>query len=151
MMTIYNIRKEQFAKTLSASGVANRWNKDDEFIIYTGSSIALSVLELIAHRSAIKIDHQYKLLSIDVKVEEKDIMEIKLSALPANWKSVTSYPELQQLGSDWYRTRKSLLFKVPSALVQNEFNFLINTKHPDFFQKVSIQSTENFEWDNRLL
>jgi len=151
MMTVYNIRKEQFAKVLSASGVANRWNSEDEFIIYTGSSIALSALELIAHRSAIKIDHQYKLLSIDVQVEEKDIMEIKLSALPLNWKSVIAYPELQKLGSDWYQNRKTLLLKVPLALVQNEFNYLINTKHREFAQKVSIKSTENFEWYNRLL
>jgi len=150
-MLIYNIRKEKYASSLIASGIANRWNKDDEFLIYTGSSIALSALELIAHRSAINIGHQYKLLSINVDIEKSDISEIALKDLPLDWKKVTAYPQLQNLGSSWHQNNESLLLKVPSALVQNEFNYLINTKHQDFASKVSIQQVENFEWDNRLL
>ena len=150
-MLIYNIRKEKYANRLVASGIANRWNRDDEFIIYTGSSIALSALELIAHRSAINIDHQYKLLSIKVNADKSDVSEIQLKNLPTDWKSVKSYPQLQEIGSDWYKNNKSLLLKVPSALVQNEYNYLINTKHPGFSNKVAIYSIENFEWDNRLL
>ena len=150
-MVIYNIRREKYSKSLIASGVANRWNKDDEFLIYTASSIALSTLELVAHRGAINIVHQYKLLSIKITLEKGDITEIKLKDLPPNWKQVTCYPQLQELGSNWYQSNQSLLLKVPSALVPWEHNFLISTKHPDFQQRVSIHSTENFEWDNRLL
>ncbi|SFQ42232.1 hypothetical protein SAMN04515674_11833 [Pseudarcicella hirudinis] len=48
-MLVYNIRKSKYADSLKASGVANRWNKDDEFVIYAGASISLSTLELVAH------------------------------------------------------------------------------------------------------
>ncbi|WP_313255113.1 hypothetical protein [Empedobacter sp.] len=65
-MLVFNIRKARYSKSLQASGVANRWNKNDEFVIYTGSSRALSTLELVVHRSSISIDNSYKLLVIEI-------------------------------------------------------------------------------------
>lgn len=150
-MLVYNIRKAKYATTLKASGVANRWNKSDEFVIYAGSSISLSVLEMVAHRNAISMENAYKLLFIDVKITDADVSEIKFEDLPPNWKSLESYPLLQNFGSEWYNQQKTLLLKVPSVLVQWENNYLINTKHPDFVEKISIQKTEDFLWDGRLL
>lgn len=150
-MLVYNIRKSKYADSLKASGVANRWNKEDEFVIYTGGSISLSTLELVAHRNAIDIKSGYKLLFINLEIDNSDSTEIKIEDLPKNWKSIESYPILQQIGSGWYRSKKSLIFKIPSVLVQWESNYLINTNHPDFPKKVSIYSTEEFIWDNRLI
>ncbi|HBI87546.1 RES family NAD+ phosphorylase [Sphingobacterium multivorum] len=150
-MLVYNIRKSRYANTLQASGVANRWNKDDEYVIYTGESIALSTLELVAHRSSIIIKSDYKLLFIQLAIEESDITVVTINNLPKNWKSIESYPALQEIGSKWYKERKSLLLQVPSALVPWEHNYLINTSHPKFSSKVSILSTEDYIWDNRLL
>lgn len=150
-MFVYNIRKEKYAHQLIASGVANRWNKNDEFIIYTGSSRALSALELIVHKSSIAVNTSYKLLVIELKVGEKDIAEIPIDQLPKNWQSVKSYVALQSIGSDWYRKQKTLVLKVPSAIVLKEYNYLINTKHPDFSKKVKLNEVEDFLWDERLL
>lgn len=150
-MVVYNIRKSRYAASLKASGVANRWNKDEEFLIYAGGSIALSTLELVAHRHAIDIKSGYKLLFIRLDIHESDITEIKIENLPKNWRSIESYPVLQSIGSQWYRERKSLVLKVPSALVHWEYNYLLNTNHPDFLDKVSIESVEDFWWDSRLV
>lgn len=150
-MQVYNIRKAKYAASLRASGVANRWNKDDEFIIYAGGSISLATLELVAHRNSINITFGYKLLSINLKVEEIEIQEINFNDLPENWKSIESYPILQNIGSEWYHSQKSLILKVPSAIIHQENNYLINVNHPDFSKKVSLESTEDFVWDSRLL
>jgi RES domain-containing protein len=149
-MLVYNIRKERYSHQLIASGVANRWNKNDEFIIYTGSSRALSALELIVHKSSIGVNTSYKLLVIDLKIGEKDITEITIEQLPENWRSIKSYVLLQSLGSDWYKKQKTLVLKVPSAIVSKEYNYLINTKHPDFSKKVNLKEIEDFLWDERL-
>lgn len=150
-MLVYNIRKEKYAHELIASGVSNRWNKNDEFIIYTGSSRALSALELIVHKSSIGVNTSYKLLVIELKTGEKDITEIIIEQLPENWRSIKSYVVLQSIGSDWYQKQKSLVLKVPSAIVSKEYNYLINTKHPDFLKKVKLKEVEDFLWDERLL
>ncbi|ADQ16482.1 RES family NAD+ phosphorylase [Leadbetterella byssophila] len=150
-MMLYNIRKEKYADRLIASGVANRWNKKDEYVIYTGSSISLCTLELLAHRAAIDIATDYKLLFIEAEVCEQDIETVKVEGLPAHWASIISYPILQKIGSEWYQKCEKLLLEVPSALVQWEKNYLINTKHPEFEEKIKIVNTENFPWDRRLL
>lgn len=150
-LLLYNIRKAQYANALVASGAANRWNRTDEFVIYTGSSASLATLELVVHRSGIRVDQTYKLLIIEAKAGPKDITTIDLDQLPANWKSIQSYPELQALGSEWYQAQKTLLLKVPSAVLPRESNYIINTRHPDFASKIKIKETELFVWDSRLL
>lgn len=149
-MIVYNIRKEKYAYQLVASGIANRWNKEEEFVIYAGGSIALSVLELLAHRSSIRIGEGYRLLFLRLDIESEDLMEIHIQDLPNDWKSIKSYLTLQEIGSNWYRNQKSLVLKVPSALVPWEHNYMINTGHPLFKEKVSLLSVEDFEWDVRL-
>lgn len=149
-MIVYTIRKEKYAG-LKASGVANRWNKEDEYVIYAGSTIALATLELTVHRSAITMNAGYKVVFITLDISDDDITEIDKENLPENWKSLKGYLVLQQLGSDWYHNKDTLLLKVPSAIVPWEYNYLINTSHPDFLKKVSISACEDFEWDSRLL
>jgi len=150
-LIVYNLRKEKFSHSLNASGVANRWNKNEEYIIYTASSRALSVLELSVHRAYIKIDESYKFLVVKLSVFSSDLEEIQVNELSENWQSITNYPALQKLGSVWYRAMDKLVLKVPSALVPKEFNYLINTKHPDFEKKVKLVEIEDFNWDDRLI
>ncbi|MBO9619019.1 MAG: RES family NAD+ phosphorylase [Niabella sp.] len=150
-MLVYNIRKAKYAKSLKASGVANRWNKQDEFIIYSGSSRALSALELVVHRSGIQLYESYKVLIIEINARAADIKEIKPGDLPVNWQSIAAYTHLQKIGSDWYNEKKKLLLKVPSAIIPMEHNFLINTRHPKFETHVKIKDAEVFHWDDRLL
>lgn len=150
-LLVYNIRKEQFASGLTASGVANRWNKSEEFVIYTGSSRALSALELVVHRSAISLETAYKLLVIELTVNDADIQEILPDELPSDWQSLKNYPKLQAMGSEWYRAQKAVALKIPSAVIPQESNYLLNTKHPDFSKKVSLKAVEDFDWDGRLL
>jgi RES domain-containing protein len=149
-MEVYKICRGKYANKLSASGVSNRWNKEDELVIYTGSSIALATLENVAHRASINIAKPYKLLKIEIK-ETNLIKEIDLKQLPKNWRSLEAYVELQEIGSAWYQAVESLVLKVPSAIVSQEFNYVINSKHPLFLSNIVLESVEDWVWDKRLL
>ncbi len=145
----YNIRKEKYAGSLRASGASNRWNKEGEYVIYSGSSRALSVLELVVHRAGINPDQSYKLLTIEIDAKQEDIEDVK--NLPENWHFISNYSQLQEMGSTWYKSCRKLLLKVPSAVIQREYNYIINTQHPKFNTYVRVKETEDFEWDKRLL
>jgi RES domain-containing protein len=149
-MEVYRISQEKYAGTLVASGAANRWNKRDEFVVYSGSSISLSTLELVVHRSGIDIANPYKLLTIEID-DSLAIEEITLKMLPENWRTLGAYPDLQEIGSQWYHSGKSAILKVPSAVVPQEVNYIINTKHPDFTTRVKLIKSVDFKWDKRLL
>ena len=149
-MEVFKICREKYSTSLNASGASNRRNKKDEFVIYTGSNRSLSALELVVHRSAITITNPYKLLTISIK-EKTLITEISMEDLPANWKSMEAYIALQEIGSKWYTSLTSLILKVPSVLISQEHNYIINTKHPLFTKNIALTSIEDFIWDKRLL
>ncbi|HVW13979.1 MAG TPA: RES family NAD+ phosphorylase [Mucilaginibacter sp.] len=150
-MEVFRITKESFSKKLLASGSANRWNLDGQFVIYTGGSRSLSTLELIVHKGTVSPLFKYKVMVISIADEELLYEQVKQADLPSNWRSMLAYPELQQLGSEWYLSNRSLVLKVPSAVIPMEYNYIINARHPDFDSMVSLTRTEDYFWDERLI
>ncbi|UHG94451.1 RES family NAD+ phosphorylase [Spirosoma oryzicola] len=150
-MEVFRISKEIHANSLSSSGSANRWNLKGQQVIYTGSSRSLSSLELVVHRGAIQPATKYKVMVISIADEDYLIKQIQQKDLPANWRSLAGYTALQTIGSTWYNSQESLVLKVPSAVIVYEYNYVINTEHPDFNRNVQIVRTEDYFWDSRLL
>jgi len=70
--------------------------------------------------------------------------------LPENWRTLAAYSALQEIGSKWYNTQKSLALKVPSAVIPYENNYILNTQHPDFSKSVELVRAEDYFWDRRL-
>lgn len=149
-MELFRISHKDYLKVLSSSGAANRWNLDGEYVIYTGSSRSLSTLELVVHRNSIKKLPDYEVMIISIADEENLIEQVLIKTLPNNWRSFESYYKLQLVGSNWYKKQRSLVLKVPSAVIPMEHNYIINTKHPLFSKKVSLVRTEEYFFDERL-
>lgn len=150
-MEVYRISHSKYSKKLTSSGAANRWNLDGEYVIYAGSSRSLSTLELIVHRNSIKKLPDYEVMIISISEEEELMEQVLIQQLPENWRSFEAYYKLQNLGSAWYKNQSSLVLKVPSAVITREYNYIINTKHPAFREKVSLVRNEEYFFDERLL
>jgi RES domain-containing protein len=150
-MEVFRIARDIFAAQLTASGVAGRWNMDQQYVLYTGSSRSLSTLELVVHRSSIKPSFQYKMMVITISDEAHLFQNITKEDLPANWRTIDAYSALQKIGSQWYTSKASLVLKVPSVVIPNEYNYIINSLHPMFNEHVQLKSLESFYWDERLL
>ena len=151
-MEVFRISLEKYALKLTASGAAGRWNQEGQFVLYTGSSRSLSSLELVVHRSSILTNTPYLVMVISISDDRKLYNEIKEADLPENWRFVTSYSKLQSIGIDWYNKKSSLILKVPSPIIPQESNYIINTEHKDFNDlNVLLTGNENFFWDKRLL
>ncbi|WP_298147221.1 RES family NAD+ phosphorylase [Flavobacterium sp.] len=149
MITVYNIRLEKYAGTLEASGRANRWNRQDEFVLYGASHISLAALELLAGTSLKPLAGKYVVLEIAIDVT--DYARVDPKKLPENWRHVDAYADLQKLGSRWYQSKKDLVLQVPSAVVPYEYNYLVDTKHPDFNMRCQILRQLPFDFDNRFV
>lgn len=150
-MIVYNIRKLEYSKKLIASGFSNRWNKDEEYVIYTSSSRALAMLELLVHRSGLDLGQGFRLLEIKLSITEKDIEEVKIEKLGKNWQSIEAYANEQKIGSDWYKKSDRLILKVPSVVIPQEYNYIVNTRHQDFEKKVKLELVEEIDFDKRIL
>lgn len=150
-MEMFRISRERFAYGLSASGVANRWNQRSEMVIYASNSRALATLELVVHRNAIFDDAAYKMMVLHVPDDEQFYTWVKAAELPTGWQFLNAYHLLQRIGSSWYRAQSSLVLIVPSAIIHGEYNYVINTTHPDLRERVKLANVEDYFWDARLL
>ncbi|RYE11778.1 MAG: RES domain-containing protein [Sphingobacteriaceae bacterium] len=151
-MLIYRISQTKYASSLTASGVDGRWNLFGQKVIYTAGSVALACLENLAHRSGTSLAAgNFSLSVIEVedglKIEEVKTEDL-VSANP-KWQSVENYPLTQKLGSDWLNRNSSAILKVPSAIIDLEYNYLLNLNHPDF-TKIKVAVVNKFAFDPRL-
>ena len=75
---------------------------------------------------------------------------IKTSDLPVDWKGKIIPVSLQQLGTEWAGKAKSAVLKVPSVIIEHEWNYVLNPLHPDF-SKINWDSGRRFSLDPRLV
>jgi RES domain-containing protein len=148
-MIVYRLAREKYATSLFSSGAANRWNRNGQHVIYCSENISLCALELLAHTNGIKPVGKFSLMRIEI-VEPVLPHVVELTNLPKNWHHLSSYAYTQKMGSDWYDTQESLCMRVPSIIVPSERNYIINTLHHDFLERVRLVDTQNFFWDNRF-
>jgi RES domain-containing protein len=79
----------------------------------------------------------------------RQLDRISPTKLPAGWKR-WPYPKTNAaVGDNWVRSGRSAVLKLPSAVVPEEFNYVLNPAHPDF-GKISIGKPRVFKADPRL-
>ncbi|MEO6970098.1 MAG: RES family NAD+ phosphorylase, partial [Chthoniobacterales bacterium] len=67
-----------------------------------------------------------------------------------NWRTSPPEPANLAIGDEWAKARGSLILAVPSAIIPEEVNFLLNPAHPDF-RRVKIPKPVPFHFDPRLV
>lgn len=147
-MLVYRITKAVYADRLVASGGAARWNSRGQFVIYTAATRALACLENVVHRSGEGLLANFRVMVIELP-NLLTIETISPETLPINWFDFQQYDACQRLGEEWLRNGRSAIMKVPSAIIPNEWNFLLNPAHPDF-ARITLLRTEPFVFDPRI-
>jgi RES domain-containing protein len=147
-MTVYRIAKEEYSTALKASGYAARWNNKGSFVIYTAESRSLACLENLVHRSGEGNDSLYKVMVIEVP-DNLEIDVINVKKLKPGWQKIENYTYCRNMAADWLSAGDMAILKVPSVLVKNEFNFILNPNHPDF-KKIKLTGAEDFIFDPRF-
>lgn len=149
-MLLYRISKCTYINDLSGTGArlyGGRWNNIGRPMVYTASSRSLAVLEVLVHLPPTIIPDDFCQVTFDVP---NDVQVLDVDALPENWQD---YPEpslLKSMGDAFLKLNKHLLLKVPSAIVKEEFNYLLNPAHPKA-HLVKIVEQKVFTFDERLL
>lgn len=147
-MEIFRIALSKYANELKASGRENRWNYKGEKVIYTTASRSLACLEMAVHSSGEMLDQEFTILVIYLPDSiAKRIINLK--ELPHDWNSQARPVSSQKLGSNWIASEASVLLEVPSALVPQERNFILNPYHKDY-SEVQIIDREIFRFDKRI-
>jgi RES domain-containing protein len=115
---------------------------------YASSSLALASLEYFVNLNP--EDAPADLVSIRVEIPDDVILErVDLVSLPENWRATPFPLELQAVGERWLISASSVFLLVPSALVPDELNLLINPSHSDF-KDLRFSEAMEFRFDPRM-
>jgi RES domain-containing protein len=151
MPTAWRIARAAAARTAfdgeGARVHGGRWNSPGTRVVYTAQGASLAALELLVHLEASRLLAAYVL--IPVGFDETHVEVLAPERLPARWSAYPAPVALQEIGDRWVRSRRSVVLRVPSAVVPLESNFLINPGHPDF-AAFSIGKPTRFAFDHRL-
>ncbi len=154
-MFVYRIdRKKYLKETLQGIGASMsssfRWNSKHTRMVYTSQSRALALLEITAHLNGIiEIPTDRYLVEIEIPDALK-IQTLSIAELPKNWNAHPPSVLTQKLGDTFVQKLKAPVLKVPSSIVPQEFNLLINPNHPDA-KKIKIISKERLAFDPRIV
>ncbi|HRD56776.1 MAG TPA: RES family NAD+ phosphorylase [Ferruginibacter sp.] len=148
-MIVYRIAHSLYSKDISGAGAklfGGRWNSVGIPMLYASQHISLAVLELMVH-SRLR-DYYENLDLVEINIPDNiEPIEITLTKLKKNWELDAGYTRF--IGDEFIRNNQSLILKVPSAVIQEEHNFIINPLHTDF-KKLKINNIREFETDERL-
>ena len=150
-MIVFRLAKSKYCNDISGKGAeknGGRWNSEGTAMLYTSISRALCVTEIAVHSPLGNIPSDYFLISIEIP-DNISILNLDTSKLNYDWKSILFSHFTLNSGDEFIKENKFLVMKVPSVVVQGEFNFLINPHHADS-NKIKIISVEPFVFDERL-
>jgi RES domain-containing protein len=151
-MLVYRIAKRDVVRDLSGTGAklfGGRWNHRGTAVVYTSETRALATVEFLVHLSLSNAPRGLMIATIEIPdsiVPE----EVPRGSLPRGWRDYPPPREVAELGTRWAKANKSLLFRVPSAVVEQEYNILINPLHSEM-PKVVLREVEALEFDKRLV
>lgn len=148
-MIVYRISNAVYSDDLSGTGsklLGSRWNSKGIPVLYTSQHISLAVLEMLVNTNfkdyAIALDLVY------IRIPDlQPGKAIEPGSLKYNWKDDVDYTRF--IGDEFIKQKQSLILKVPSAVIQEEYNYLANPLHADF-KKIKIIKTRSFRPDGRL-
>ncbi|MGH8068471.1 MAG: RES family NAD+ phosphorylase [Candidatus Entotheonellia bacterium] len=151
-MHVYRIAKTQYIHDLTGMGArlyGGRWNHRRVSIVYTAESRALATVVYLVHVPLSLVPHDLSVAMLDIPnwITSKTMA---IGNLPANWRDYPAPSALADLGMQWALARETLLLRVPSVVVEYEWNVLINPLHPDM-PHVTLAQVEPYRFDARLL
>ncbi|QPH40762.1 RES family NAD+ phosphorylase [Pedobacter endophyticus] len=149
-MRVYRLSKSKYKNDLEGIGAkmaGGRWNKVGVACVYTSESRSLAILEYAAN---VDFDAMPRdLHNIEYEIPEQDFLTFEETQFPENWKEMPGPQSTKDFGSSYLNNRDVLGITVPSTIVPNEYNYLINPNSSKLAQ-IEIVQAITFVFDLRI-
>lgn len=150
-MQAWRIAKQAYALDRQGTGArlaGGRWNSPGVAAIYAGLTPEIAAMEKLVHTSDI-LPQDLVLATIDLPDDDRLYRRYAVIDLPAGWDALPSSTAAIALGDEFLLAAAHLGLIVPSAVMPEAFNVVLNPDHPAF-AAVRISIVRPFEFDSRL-
>jgi RES domain-containing protein len=125
-----------------------RWNSPGVAVVYAAGTRSLAALEMVVHLGPGMRHARFVL--IGCRFPDGLVERVDVATLPRDWRQSPPPAALAAIGDAWASRGSSAVLAVPSALVPEETNYLINPRHADA-AAIEVGQAEPFTVDGRLL
>jgi RES domain-containing protein len=116
-------------------------------VVYSSPALSLATLELLAHLDPDLVPEDLSSYEIEVP-DDLEHRRVAAADLPPNWREPEN-ADCKQLGDAWVREGRVPLLFVPSVIIPEELNVLINPAHAAS-ARISVVAVRRFVFDPRL-
>ena len=152
MRRVWRLCKRRYAVSAfdgdGARRYGGRWNPPGLRVVYTSETISLAALEALVHVDPPEAPEDLVVICVDIP-DDIGVTDLTARMLPRTWRSTPAPARLQQLGATWVRAASTAVLSVPSVVVPQERNYLLNPAHPDF-ARIQLGRPKAFSIDPRL-
>ncbi len=139
-------------RTLDGRGgleTSARWHTQGRPIVYLAESVAGALLEVLVHLelSPAHLPKSYRSLKVEVP-DELSVEALSPMALGETWANDETLT--RTVGDQWLASKHTALLRVPSAIIPETFNVLLNSAHEEA-RRLKIVSHREYPWDLRLI
>lgn len=132
----------------SAKITGGRWNSKGKPVVYCATNIALATLETVRYIRSGRFPLNRFLVRVDIPQVVWD-RRLVLDPLPGGWDAIPAGLAARKAGDRWIASAASALLLVPSVIVPDEYNVLINPRHPDA-AAISAKTLKRWVYDPRF-
>jgi RES domain-containing protein len=147
------VRKRRLPDAFTGEGsrvAGGRWNSPGIRMVYTSTSLSLATLEYLVRANPLRAPHDIYSIWADVP-DDLRLEIIRPDQLVKKWRQYDPPVQaLRDLGHAWFIRARTAVLQVPSAIIPEENNFLLNPTHDDFVRIKTGQSMR-VSFDGRLI
>ena len=151
-MRLWRITTRKWALDKRCDGArlyGGRWNPPGYPVMYAGATIEICALEKFVHLTG-AAHPPLVLVAIDVPDDEGLWLRPGIGELPADWAQLPAPGSAQEFGRKWLDDAGQLLLLLPSAIIPESTNALINPRHPAY-DDVKLDIVRDFSFDARMM
>ena len=150
-MIVYRITKKEHAALDGLGGLygPGRWHRKGILVIYASEHASLAAWEKIVHVASFE-NLSTNLLLVKIEIpDEIEIQTVPTHVLVKGWDSFPFCNETVSYGTSFLQNKEYLALKIPSAIIPDEYNIILNPLHPDL-QACKVISSSPFIFDKRI-
>ncbi len=153
MIRVWRICKRKYADSAySGKGAklyGGRWSEPGLTVVYTAGNLSLAALETFVHLEPDLLPNDLVAVAADL-ADEISLTRLSASDLPRNWRKYPAPDALKRIGANWLQAGRTIVLAVPSAIIPQEENYLLNPAHEDL-SRINVHVAISFQFDSRML
>ena len=148
--TVWRICKARYA-AIDGEGsrlYGGRWSDPEIPVVYTAGSLSLAALEVLVHLDPDLMPEDLVAIPAEIPAGlERSYVDV--GDLPSVWRSYPGPDSLRDIGTRWAMSGESPVLVVPSVVIPEERNYLLNPAHPEI-SLIVVGDPRPFSFDPRM-